>query len=45
YTLADGDSYTGEFKDNLMHGQGVFTYSDGRKISGEFRNNEPVSSP
>ena len=32
----DGDTYEGEFKNNLRHGQGTYTWSDGRKFVGEF---------
>ena len=28
----DGNGYTGEFKNNLMHGKGVWIYPDGRKL-------------
>jgi hypothetical protein len=32
----DGRTYTGQFKDNKMHGLGVFTWPDGRKYEGEY---------
>ena len=34
YTFASGGIYVGEYKDNMMHGQGTFTYADGRKEVG-----------
>ena len=33
--------YVGEFKGEREHGQGTFTFSDGRKGVGEFRNDRP----
>eukprot|EP00826_Nyctotherus_ovalis_P043782 TRINITY_DN4657_c0_g6_i2.p2 TRINITY_DN4657_c0_g6~~TRINITY_DN4657_c0_g6_i2.p2 ORF type:complete len:142 (+),score=38.10 TRINITY_DN4657_c0_g6_i2:856-1281(+) len=32
----DGRKYTGEWKDNCMHGKGVYTWKDGRKYEGEY---------
>ena len=31
-----GETYTGEWKDNKMHGKGIFTWKDGRKYDGEY---------
>ena len=33
--------YVGEFKDGKYHGQGTYTYPDGRKYVGEFKDDEP----
>ena len=33
-----GGFYEGEFKEGIMHGQGTFTYPDGRVWKGEFKN-------
>ena len=35
---ADGLKYAGEFKDGKMHGQGTYTWANGTKDVGEFRN-------
>ena len=34
--------YVGEFKNNKIEGQGTFTYPDGAKFSGQFKNGTPV---
>ena len=34
YTWANGDKYVGEFKDGKAHGQGTWTYEDGRVEKG-----------
>ena len=36
-TLPDGVKYIGEGKDDLMNGQGTFTFNDGAKYVGEFK--------
>ena len=36
----DGDVYVGEWKDNLLHGQGTYTYADGDKYVGAFKNDK-----
>ena len=38
-TLATGDKYVGEFKDNNYHGQGTYTFANGEKYVGEFKDN------
>jgi len=30
----NGDTYTGEFGNDMFHGQGAYTYKDGRIFSG-----------
>ena len=35
--LNDGGCYEGEYKDGKYHGQGTFTFPDGIKFVGEFR--------
>ena len=32
-------SYNGEWKNNMQNGQGTLTFSDGRKITGEWKDN------
>ena len=36
----DAASYEGEFKDGKYHGQGTFTYADGRQSVGRWKNNQ-----
>ena len=33
-----GDKYAGEWKDNKMHGQGIYSYANGDKYVGEYKN-------
>ena len=33
---ADGREYEGDWRDNKMHGKGVFTWKDGRRYVGEY---------
>ena len=33
-----GNNYTGEYRDGIRHGQGVFIYSNGDKYDGEWQN-------
>ncbi len=33
-----GDKYIGEFKDDLYHGQGTYTFADGENYVGEYKN-------
>jgi hypothetical protein len=47
--LADGqgkavgrDTYVGEFKAGMKHGQGVYSWSDGARFEGEYRNNNKL---
>ena len=40
-TSADGDTYTGEWKDGERNGQGTYTYADGTTYTGEWRDNKP----
>ena len=43
FTLANGDKYIGQFKDNKMHGEGTFTFADGTiPHQGEWANGRPV---
>ena len=37
---SNGDIYEGQFKENSIWGQGIFTWKDGRKYEGEFVNNK-----
>ena len=36
-TFASGDKYVGEWKENMMHGQGTYTMPDGTKYVGEWK--------
>lgn len=36
YLWTDKREYSGQWKNNKMHGKGVFTWSDGRKYDGEY---------
>jgi len=40
FTLADGNKYVGEYKDNKMHGEGTLTWADGGKYVGEWKYNK-----
>ena len=42
YTFASGNKYVGEWQDNKMHGQGTFTYADGRRDAGFYMNGEYI---
>ena len=39
---SDGSKYVGEFKDGKRHGQGTFTWADGRVEKGIWKNDELV---
>ena len=41
FILSDEGKYEGKWKDGKSHGQGTFTFSDGNKGVGEFRDNKP----
>ena len=48
-TQPNGNKYVGEYKDGTYHGQGTYTYADGRikegvRESGEFKFSQKVSS-
>lgn len=40
-TWPNGDKYTGQTKNGIMHGQGTYFYAQGDRYSGEFRNGKP----
>jgi hypothetical protein len=44
YFFANGDRYTGDFKDGLRTGKGTYTAADGRKREGIWGQNEFVRS-
>lgn len=37
YTYSNGTSYSGQWKDGLMHGRGIFLWPDGRRFEGEWK--------
>ena len=37
YYFANGDNYTGDWIDDMMTGQGVYTWSSGAKYEGQFK--------
>ena len=39
-TIADGDKYVGEWKDDKRHGQGTYTFADGTIERGYYMNGE-----
>ena len=41
-TFPDGEKYVGEFKDETYHGKGTYTYPDGSKDEGIWKNGELV---
>ena len=38
YTFADGETYTGGYKNGLYHGQGTYNFASGNTYTGGFRN-------
>ena len=42
YASDNGDKYVGEYKDDKMHGQGIYTYPDGTQERGYHMNDEFV---
>ena len=39
HTFTNSDKYVGEYKDNNMHGQGIYAFANGNKYVGEFKDN------
>ena len=39
--MKSGETYVGEFKDGLSHGQGTLSTPSGEKIVGEFKEDRP----
>jgi hypothetical protein len=39
-TYPDGSKYSGEFKDGIKNGKGIYTYPDGTQYIGEFKDNK-----
>ena len=35
--FADGERYEGQWKNNMKHGQGIFTFADGNVYEGEYK--------
>jgi TPR repeat protein len=44
YTYANGETYSGDFKNGIREGHGTYIYADGSKYVGEFKNGDPVES-
>ncbi len=40
YTLANGNKYVGEFRDDKYTGQGTYSFANGKKYVGEFRDDK-----
>ena len=40
FVLQDGSKYDGDFKDDNMHGRGIYTWSDGRRYDGDYKDNK-----
>ena len=40
YTLADGEKYVGEWRDDKLNGQGTYSWTDGEKYVGEWKDNK-----
>jgi len=41
YTYPDGAVYSGEWQNNMRHGQGIWTRPDGTRYAGEWHNDKP----
>ncbi|KJR40114.1 morn repeat-containing protein [Candidatus Magnetoovum chiemensis] len=41
-TIPSGAKYVGEFKDDKANGQGTFTYPDGEKDEGQWKNGKRI---
>ena len=39
-TLANGDKYVGQYKDDKKHGEGTWTFADGEKYVGEWKDDK-----
>ena len=42
YMGEDGDTYEGEWKNNKKHGQGTYIWSDGKRQTGFYMNNQYI---
>ena len=40
YTLADGEKYVGEWRDDKMNGQGTYSWASGEKYVGEWKDDK-----
>ena len=41
-TIADGDKYVGKYKNGKFHGQGTYTFANGKVIEGIWENGKKV---
>ena len=41
-TVADGETYTGAFRDGKANGQGTMTYAGGITYSGQWKDGQPA---
>ena len=41
-TFADGETYTGAFRDGKANGQGTMTYAGGITYSGQWKDGQPA---
>ena len=41
---SNGNKYVGDLKDGMMHGVGVFTFSDGETFEGLWENDESINN-
>ena len=43
YTWLSGEKYVGEYVNDSIDGQGKYTFPDGRKSVGEFKDADPLN--
>ena len=40
FTWPNGDTYEGEYKDDIRNGFGIYKYKDGNRYEGEWKNDQ-----